>query len=1765
MKNAVRLFGTLGLKLCVVVFFAALCIGMAACDNGTTSSGGNGEETPGKAVDLISVEAVGTPTRSLTLKFSADIENLSKEDIIFNPKGVDALVTAVALTGSGTNRSLEVTPIKAGKLTVSVSKDGYRVAGAKTVDVVLAPPEWERVTLVSAAANGSLGADGKAAVTTSKLTFELGKAIPGLTAENVIVDAGVRKGLLEKIGDASYSVNISGFGVDADTGVGTLNVKIDKVGYVVEPSIDVTVYVYKRPASGTGTPVGYTASTLEDVHTTSITLTFGQVVPGLSAENVVLSVVPGSGDGNVIRGVLSQPRIIDGKAEYTLWIDGVFDYGISVLVDVVKDGYSFNAEPLGSDVVMLYYYRESDFSVVADGVKDMEATKTLTLMFSDDPGLAEDKVQITGSSTVSGGRVTSFDNEGSGVYKVGIAGFAKDGEVTVKPTMPGFIFKPATQTVSIYYIAKPVKSITELIDFLRSVNAGENVTIKIDEPMDLRGVKDAIQEVIIGDKKLKITIDIAENSKVRSIGGTYGGSTWPDLSDCPNLYGVVLGQYVRNIDATAFTISPSPSLREIILDAPLYLGTGNTGGTLNSTTGLLGIQGLKVIINADQTEAIFSGASVPTLEFGEGINTITKNLFSGVTGPAALTLPAQIKNVAVGAFSTSATVTSLVIEGALESLSDSTTTPTWPSGLNAVTFKKSPVPSNAVLFPATVTTVTLEDDATVVPANFAVSSSVAAGAVENLTLNGTASPVLGGFAKLKALTINEKFMGDLTGSDFNGLAELLTITVGSTNTKYKSPSNVLISYDEKTLIKYPQKMVGTSYTVPTSITTIGESAFKGNTTINASTYVTLSNATKIEDNAFEGATGIAAVVIPTSVGSIGNEAFKGCSALATLTFTGTSTVKSIGVSAFEGTKLSAISIPESVTSLGESAFKDSVPASGNSTLTIAAGSGLTSIPAKAFMGNTKLNSVTINSTTKITSIGASAFEDCDELTAFSLPATATPVGDVSIGDSAFASGIAGITSITIGGKLVAIGDGALPAGCINVDVSQPVGSSVQFPSSVTNVILSNSGSVAATNFSSMIGVTITLNGSSKQALTDLKDSVTSIGFGASFSVSPNLTGSDFDALTKLNEIVVSGGSTYAATDGVLFNFAEDSLIRYPIAKTGDEYTVPVTVTSIASGSFKNVKYLKKLDLTSSTPLTNIADGAFIGCLLLKEVDLSNSDDTDNFTGIGTATMPGSAPFPVGAFADVTTLETVTGLAGVIGVNTFKGCTGLAAPAFTNVTAIGESAFEGCTAASSSTPSFAGFATVAIPATTLTTIGKNAFKNCSNLKTLTFATSSGVTTIGEGAFYGTDLDAAVNFNGAPLTSGIGVTPMPTNGTIPVGPFEGTKITSVTGFGTGAIIGANAFRNCANLTTPTLTNVTSIVEGAFAGCNAAGFNGPLTIPITVGSIGKNAFNGCTNLGGALTVTGTTSTLATIGDGAFYGTKITSLVFNDAPLTSIGTIPSSGSVSQGAFEGITDLATITWSTDNAAGLTIGARAFYGCTGLTALSFAAPAGATSFTIGASAFEGCSNTNFAALVIPATVTGIGNRAFYGCTSLATLTLAGLPVGTGNSSLGNDAFGGITNLKSLVLTGTVLTSSNAPKLPIGGFETVTLTADQGGFSFSGFTSLKNVIVNGTAAVTVYNANFTGMDTIEEVSFATDFAHVVQASAFTSTALKTVKFTSAMVATVNIISVNSFPWVQLEVFEATYFMSFKEAYAAGGAAAISTYDLDREKGWKKSTP
>ena len=298
---------------------------------------------------------------------------------------------------------------------------------------------------------------------------------------------------------------------------------------------------------------------------------------------------------------------------------------------------------------------------------------------------------------------------------------------------------------------------------------------------------------------------------------------------------------------------------------------------------------------------------------------------------------------------------------------------------------------------------------------------------------------------------------------FDGCTGLTSINVASGNNYYSGINGVLFNKKKTELIRYPEGKSQTSYTIPNSVTSIGNYAFEYCTGL---TSITIPNSvTSIGNYAFYKCTGLTSITIPNSVTSIGEMAFEYCTGLTSITLG--NSVTSIGRYAFYGCSgLTSITIPNSVTTIEYLAFQN---CTGLTSINVASGNNyysdnngvlfnkkktelirypegksqtsytipdsVTSIGYYAFTYCTGLTSITIPNS--VTSIGYEAFADCTGLTSITIPNSVT-----SIGRYAF-YGCTGLTSITIPNSVTSIEDSAFD-GCSGL-------TSITIPNSVTSI------------------------------------------------------------------------------------------------------------------------------------------------------------------------------------------------------------------------------------------------------------------------------------------------------------------------------------------------------------------------------------------------------------------------------------------------------------------------------------------------------------------------------------------------------------------------------------------------------------------------------------------------------------------------------------------------------------------------------------------
>ena len=110
----------------------------------------------------------------------------------------------------------------------------------------------------------------------------------------------------------------------------------------------------------------------------------------------------------------------------------------------------------------------------------------------------------------------------------------------------------------------------------------------------------------------------------------------------------------------------------------------------------------------------------------------------------------------------------------------------------------------------------------------------------------------------------------ISGSVFYWSNNLTNIEVSESNSNYKAIDGNLYSKDGKTLVKYASGKRESSFTIPSTVTTISNDAFEGS---KLTTVVIPDSVKTIGSFAFEGCYNLKSIVIPDSVTSIGDHVF----------------------------------------------------------------------------------------------------------------------------------------------------------------------------------------------------------------------------------------------------------------------------------------------------------------------------------------------------------------------------------------------------------------------------------------------------------------------------------------------------------------------------------------------------------------------------------------------------------------------------------------------------------------------------------------------------------------------------------------------------------------------------------------------------------------------------------------------------------------------------------------------------------------------------
>ena len=333
------------------------------------------------------------------------------------------------------------------------------------------------------------------------------------------------------------------------------------------------------------------------------------------------------------------------------------------------------------------------------------------------------------------------------------------------------------------------------------------------------------------------------------------------------------------------------------------------------------------------------------------------------------------------------------------------------------------------------------------------------------------------------------------------------------------------------------------------------------------------------DRAFCLCSSLTEIVIPNSVASIGDSAFLGCISLteivipnSVICLNGNPFIGWKGkleclspsfvyednilfnkdksrIISFRNQKLTLYVIPNSVTSIGDSAFYDS-----RSLSNIVIPNSVTSIGDSAFEGCNSLGSLVIPNS--VINIGKGAFKWCKSLAEVVIPNSVTNIGEFAF------CGCSSLAEVVIPNSVTNIGKGTF-ANCSYL-------ADVVIPDGVTSIGNNAFMSCSSLEYISLPKSVICLNGNPFFNWN-----------GKLECLSPN----------------------FIYEDNILFNKDKSRIISFRNQKL-TSYVIPDSVTRIEDRAFSRCKSLVEVVIQNS--VTSIGDRAFCGCKSLAKVVIPNS-------------------------------------------------------------------------------------------------------------------------------------------------------------------------------------------------------------------------------------------------------------------------------------------------------------------------------------------------------------------------------------------------------------------------------------------------------------------------------------------------------------------------------------------------------------------------------
>lgn len=433
--------------------------------------------------------------------------------------------------------------------------------------------------------------------------------------------------------------------------------------------------------------------------------------------------------------------------------------------------------------------------------------------------------------------------------------------------------------------------------------------------------------------------------------------------------------------------------------------------------------------------------------------------------------------------------------------------------------------------------------------------------------------------KSKKITIHSNIVYISADNPFAPCLTLEEIIVDEDSEHYAAVDGVLYSKDMKSILNYPPSKKGESFTIPDGVEEIGTAALSDTllkeinipdsvNTLNRHCFSFNPNLISIDMGgtsiaeipimAFVGCDVLTDVIFSDATESIGLAAFMNCKSLAEVTLP--PQLRQVGQNAFMDTAMKRIVIPDTVQTIGYSAFGYDENENAVEGFTIV---GSNDSAASRYAKDTDSEYDYYND---FNFMNRELYEKQVAYEALN----AKPFGDFEYAVIDGEGYITNCTSIEDTVNVPAEMDGV----------------------SITAVYYGAFQSCGAAN----IVLPETVKKIGEDAFSEYVESITIPG-GCTL-----IEGDEpFLRCSSLKYITVTDGSgEYSSKDGVLYNKDRSRLIAYPQACENKEFTVPDTVKELAPSSFCYNEHLQKVKLTA---VETIGDYAFEGCPALIEAKL----------------------------------------------------------------------------------------------------------------------------------------------------------------------------------------------------------------------------------------------------------------------------------------------------------------------------------------------------------------------------------------------------------------------------------------------------------------------------------------------------------------------------------------------------------------------------------